>query len=250
MIEIRARGVLLDIEGTTSSISFVYDVMFPFVRNNCVTFLAAAWETDEVQACLPLLGKDMGHPSIEKWLGAASSRQQQASVYRGVIELMDADVKATGLKQLQGLIWQDGFQSGELVAHLFADVAPAIKQWHEAGLDVRIYSSGSIKAQQLFFGHTISGNLLDRFNGHYDTTTGPKKDVDSYRKIANGFGLPAGEIVFISDVTEELTAAQNAGMQAVLSVREGNPPAARDHSFDEITSFASLRILAPTIRTT
>jgi len=249
MIEIQARGVLLDIEGTTSSISFVYDVMFPFVRNNCVTFLAAAWETDELQACLPLLCEDLGKPSVQQWLGGAAALAQQDSVYRGVIELMDADVKATGLKQLQGLIWQDGFKNGELVAHLFPDVAPAIQQWHEAGLDVRIYSSGSIKAQQLFFGHTISGNLLDRFDGHYDTTTGPKKDVESYRKIANDFRIPGNEILFVSDVPDELMAAQGAGMQVVLSIREGNPPPAEDHGFDEITSFASLKILTPTIRT-
>lgn len=248
MIEIQAKGVLLDIEGTTSSISFVYDIMFPFVRDNCAAFLETAWETDEVQACLPLLCEDLGKLSVEDWLGG-DELQQQETVYRGVIELMDADVKATGLKQLQGLIWQDGFNSGELVAHLFPDVAPAIRQWHEAGLDVRIYSSGSIKAQQLFFGHTIAGNLLDRFKGHYDTTTGPKKDVESYRKIANDFGIPAREIVFVSDVTDELTAAQSAGMHVVLSIREGNPPAAKGHGFDEFNSFASLKILAPTIRT-
>ena len=246
MIEITARGVLLDIEGTTSSISFVHDVMFPLARNNCRTFLASAWETEEVQACLPLLCQDLGKSSIAEWLDGDASEQQE-SVCRGVTELMDADVKATGLKRLQGLIWKAGFQSGELVAHLFDDVAPAIQQWTKAGLDVRIYSSGSIQAQQLFFGHTVAGDLLDCFSGHYDTTTGPKMETESYRLIAADFGIPAEEIVFLSDVPQELAAAADAGMQTVLSIRPGNQPVAADHSFKIVSTFASLKILAPTI---
>ncbi len=249
MLEITARGVLLDIEGTTSSISFVHDVMFPFARNNCRSFLASAWETVEVQACLPLLCQDLERPSCEDWLGG-DVLEQQETVFRGVQQLMDADVKATGLKQLQGLIWKDGFQSGELVAHLFDDVAPAIQQWLKAGLDVRIYSSGSIQAQQLFFGHTIAGDLLDCFNGHYDTTTGPKKETESYRLIAADFGIPPKEIVFLSDVPQELAAAAAAGMQTVLSVREGNQPVAADHGFQSVNTFASLNILIPATGTT
>ena len=111
----------------------------------------------------------------------------------GVVgKLMDQDAKTTGLKQLQGLIWQAGFESGELRAHVYDDVPPALAAWNGAGKDVRIYSSGSVQAQKLFFRHTIAGNLLDQFRGHYDTTTGPKKEADSYRKIAAGIPVTAG----------------------------------------------------------
>lgn len=207
------KGILLDIEGTTSSIRFVYDEMFPYVRKSLAAFLAADWEQPEVQACVPLLSDDVGRKLAT-----------QDDVSAAVIELMDADVKATGLKKLQGLIWKNGFHSGQLVAHVYEDVAPAIHQWKQSGLDVRIYSSGSVQAQHLFFGHTEAGDLLSLFTGHYDTTIGGKKESSSYEKIATEFGLAASEILFVSDVDAELTAAADAGMQTVLSIRPGNKP--------------------------
>lgn len=234
------RGILLDIEGTTSSISFVYDEMFPFIRRSIEGFLANHLNDDAVQECLPLLASDLNHASIDDWLGDRSPSGQQFLIRDGVIELMDADVKATGLKQLQGLIWKDGFHSGELVAHIYDDVAPAIRAWHDAGLDVRIYSSGSIAAQKLFFGHCLAGNLLPLFRGHYDTTTGPKKEADSYRAIASDFGLPAENILFVSDVADELVAAQLAGLQVALSIRPGNKPVDEPQRFDTVTSFDQL----------
>jgi enolase-phosphatase E1 len=139
-----------------------------------------------------------------------------------VLRLMDADAKATGLKQLQGLIWKSGFESGELKAHVYEDVPPALESWTAAGKDVRIYSSGSVQAQRLFFGHTIAGDLLPRFRGHYDTTTGPKKEAESYRKIAAAFGLPLTAILFLSDIVTELDAAREAGLATALVVRPGN----------------------------
>jgi enolase-phosphatase E1 len=156
MFETKARGILLDIEGTTSSISFVYDVMFPYVRDHVTTFLKDKWADDAVQESVSLLAEDLGKDSVESWLGENSIDEKQARVVAGVLGLMDADVKATGLKQLQGLIWKDGFQNGQMVAHLYDDVAEAIRGWNDAGMDVRIYSSGSIQAQQLFFAHTIA----------------------------------------------------------------------------------------------
>lgn len=245
MTKSKPRGVLLDIEGTTSSISFVYDVMFPYVREHLASFLDSAWTTDELQACRPLLAKDLGKASVDDWLGCKSKSEQQDLVFDGVMALMDADVKATGLKQLQGLIWKDGFQSGQLVAHLFDDVAPAIKQWHQLGMDIRIYSSGSIAAQKLFFGHTVAGNLLEFFSGHYDTTTGPKKEPQSYEKIAADFGLPADDILFVSDVVDELKAANSAGMRTILSIRPGNSPAASNQGFESIESFSQINIGEP-----
>lgn len=243
MSETQVRGILLDIEGTTSSISFVYDEMFPFVRENVESFLKAQWKEESVQDCLPLLMTDLGHQQLTDWLSdemTESAKQEQ--VRNALIQLMDGDVKATGLKQLQGLVWKDGFHSGQLVAHLFDDVAPAINNWTDAGIDVRIYSSGSISAQKLFFGHSVAGNLLDRLSGHYDTTTGPKKEASSYEQIAAEFPMSPSEILFVSDVVDELTAAAQAGLQAVLSLRPGNKPQGEEHNFRTIRSFDQIEL--------
>ena len=239
------RGILLDIEGTTSSISFVYDEMFPFVRRTIEEFLENNWSQDAVQECLPLLATDLGHSSVDAWLGEKNEVEQKKLVRDGVIGLMDADVKATGLKQLQGMIWKDGFQSGELVAHVYDDVAPAIQTWNEQGIDVRIYSSGSIAAQKLFFGHSVAGDLLPCFKGHYDTTTGPKQEPASYEKIAADFGIRADNILFVSDVAEELIAAGAAGMQVLLSIRRGNKPVADADLCASVTSFEQVKFAVP-----
>jgi len=219
--------MLLDIEGTTSSVSFVYDVMFPYVRKHLTFEVFANWMEREYIEAFHAIAKDAGHESLDDWLkkqGLTRENPLRAAevVCKEVTRLMDGDVKATGLKHLQGLIWQSGFESGELKAHVYDDVPPALADWNAAGKDVRIYSSGSIQAQQLFFGHTIAGNLLGHFRGHYDTTTGPKKEAESYRKIAAAFGLPAAKILFLSDVVAELDAARAAGMLTGLVVRPGN----------------------------
>jgi len=238
-MEISARGILLDIEGTTSSIQYVYEVLFPYARTELEPFLTAHWEKPDVQDAVGQIATDAGHNSAEAWLNDLNPGQQQTTVVREVIRQMDADLKATGLKTLQGLIWQAGFDGGVLKAHLFDDVLPAIQNWHQQGCDIRIYSSGSIAAQKLFFGHTGAGNLLPYFNGHYDTTTGPKTEAASYRKIAADYACEPAEILFISDVVAELDAASAAGLQTVLSIRPGNleqhgNPHAAVRSFREI----------------
>src|SRR5215203_4815212 len=189
------RGILLDIEGTTSSVSFVYDVMFPYVRKHLTFEVFANWLEPEYIRAFHAIAKDAGHESLDAWLkthGLTRENPLRAAeiICQEVTRLMDGDVKATGLKALQGLIWQGGFESGELKAHVYDDVPPVLAAWNAAGKDVRIYSSGSITAQQLFFGHTIAGNLLPLLRGHYDTTTGPKKEAESYRKIAAASKLP------------------------------------------------------------
>lgn len=244
MITVQADGVLLDIEGTTSSIQFVYDVMFPYVRDSIGQYLLQNWSQPALQSTLDGVAQDLGFSNSRDWLTGDSAESQRQQVIKGVFQLMDADRKVTGLKQLQGQIWKSGFHSGRLVAHLYPDVAPAIKNWKAAGLDVRIYSSGSVAAQQLFFGHTVAGNLLDQLSGHYDTTTGAKQDPESYRKIAVDFQLPADRILFISDVPGELQAASEAGMQVLLSRRPENPPINDPVPFRAITSFAQIRIAA------
>jgi enolase-phosphatase E1 len=242
-----SRGILLDIEGTTSSISFVYDVMFPYVRKHLTFEVFANWLEPEYIRAFHAIAKDAGHESLDAWLkkeGLTRDNPIRAAevVCKEVTRLMDADVKATGLKELQGLIWKSGFESGELKAHVYPDVPPALEAWNAAGKDVRIYSSGSIQAQQLFFGHTVAGNLLPHFRGHYDTTTGGKKEPESYRKIAAAFGLPASEILFLSDIAAELDAARTAGMQTTLVVREGAVGPGSSESHPSTTSFSTLSI--------
>jgi enolase-phosphatase E1 len=237
-------GVLLDIEGTTSSIDFVYDVMFPYARKNFAAYLNNHFQDEAVQAALPTLAKDLGFDSAKAMLSQSNGGQQdcpQDIVHRALIGLMDDDVKSTGLKKLQGLVWESGFCSGEMVAHLYDDVALEIQKWKSAGIDVRIYSSGSVHAQKLFFGHSVAGNLLPHFSGHYDTTIGHKREPASYQSIAADW-MEASKILFISDVAEELDAAQVAGMRTVLSIRPGNKPVANQDRFTTVTSFAEVAV--------
>ncbi len=239
MIQVQARCVLLDIEGTTSSVSFVYDVMFPFARRELEHYLAGHWGQPPLLTALAHMAADAGAASLEAWRGAGGAEAQRQRVVAEVHRLMDADAKQTGLKQLQGLIWEAGFASGELRAHVYEDVAPALRQWQSRGLDLRIYSSGSVAAQRLFFGHTIEGDLLPLFRGHYDTTIGSKRETASYQAIARDAAREPAEIVFVSDVVAELDAARAAGLQTVLCIRPGNAPAA-SHTHPEIHSFAEL----------
>jgi enolase-phosphatase E1 len=237
------RGILLDIEGTTSSVSFVYDVMFALVRREVARYLHEHWHDASLRQACEQIARDAGHGSLAEWFaahGATTDERQQAIVGDEVHRLMDADVKATGLKQLQGLIWDDAFRSGELKAHLYDDVPPALRRWREQGIDVRIYSSGSVHAQKLFFGHTIAGDLLPLVNGHYDTITGGKKEAESYRRIAAEFRLPPGDILFVSDVVAELDAARAAGLQTALALRPGNATIAPEHGHRTIESFGEI----------
>lgn len=243
MIEFYGRGLLLDIEGTTASVAFVYDVMFPFVRRELDSYLKSAWGTPALEPVLRYIAQDAGADSFAEW--TQSDATEEAKLQRVVNEmtrLMDNDVKATGLKQLQGLIWKSGFDSGELVAAVFDDVPPALTQWNAADKDVRIYSSGSVAAQKMFFGHTNHGDLLSSFRGHYDTTTGPKKAADSYRAIAADCGYEASEILFLSDIVAELDAARAAGMRTGLCYRPGNAPVENANGHTGIESFAQISI--------
>lgn len=233
-------GILLDIEGTTSSIGFVYDVLFPYARRELVPFLEARWDDPEVARARDLIAHDAGAEDFQSWSAGASPEPARARLVAEVQRLMDADVKATGLKALQGLIWREGYRAGELRSHVYADVPPALRAWSAAGRDVRIYSSGSAEAQRQFFGHTEAGDLRPFLRGHYDTTLGPKRAAQSYAAIAADMGLRPAEVVFLSDVAEELDAARAAGMEALLVVRPGNAPAREGHGYRVIHDFAQV----------
>jgi enolase-phosphatase E1 len=229
------RGILLDVEGTTSSISFVHEVLFSHARSRVGDFLAARRHDAAVREAAAGVAAAAGLPSAD--LDDAADRGRVAMA---AIDLMNRDVKSTPLKALQGMIWRGGYESGELVAHVFDDVPPALAQWADSGLDVRIYSSGSVEAQRLFFGHTAHGSLLPYLRGHYDTTTGPKRETASYAAIAADMGLEPRRILFVSDVGEELDAARRAGMATALAIRPGNrdPGGLLEH--ESLESFAEI----------
>jgi enolase-phosphatase E1 len=229
-----ARAILLDIEGTTTPIAFVKDVLFPFARSNAASFLAAHRQEAEVQADLALLEEERRR---ERQDGAPPPESSDPLPF--LFWLMDRDRKSTALKALQGRIWRDGYQSGALVSEVYPDVVPALARFRATGIDVSIFSSGSVLAQRLLFAHTNGGDLRPYFSAYFDTTTGGKKEPASYTRIASELGLAPGQVLFVSDAAEELDAAEQAGMEVALCVRPGTPqPTASRHrivrSLDEI----------------
>lgn len=235
MIVFDGRGILLDVEGTTSSISFVYDVLFDHAKRNVADFLAARRDDPAVRAAAAGLASAAGLPA-----DAVESPDGLTRIAMAALDMMNRDVKETSLKTLQGMIWRGGYESGEIVAHVFDDVPPALAQWADSGFDVRIYSSGSIEAQKLFFAHTAAGDLTPHLRGHYDTTTGPKREQASYAAIAADMGLAPREVLFVSDVGAELDAARAAGMRTALAVRPGNRDAGGVFEHESVASFAEI----------
>ena len=235
MIVFDGGGILLDVEGTTSSISFVYDVLFEHAKRRVAPFLAEHAADPDVLGLAAAITAAAGSPLEAAAIAADPSRAALAA-----IDLINRDVKETALKALQGMIWRQGFESGEIVAHVFDDVPPALARWADSGLDVRIYSSGSIEAQRLFFRHTAAGDLTPHLRGHYDTTSGPKREAASYARIAADMGLEPRQILFVSDVGAELDAARATGMATALAMRPGNrdPGGLLEH--EPIGSFAEI----------
>ncbi|MFL6291956.1 MAG: acireductone synthase [Thermoanaerobaculia bacterium] len=210
------RAVLTDIEGTTTSISFVYDVLFPYAAARLDEYCSQPDPGPELAEALARLRREHARePGLPPFGNGADYARR----------LMAEDRKSTGLKLLQGVIWEEGYRMGELSSHVFPDVPPALAAWKSAGLRLRIFSSGSVHAQKLLFAHTEAGDLTPLFEGYHDTTTGPKREAASYAAIAQAYALPAGEILFLSDVREELDAAAGAGMRTGMLVRPGNRPA-------------------------
>ena len=203
------RAILVDIEGTTSAIDFVHEVLFPWARAALPAFLAENAGREDVR-------REIEATAAEAELDPADLPAVAATLQRWI----DEDRKATPLKALQGLVWEHGYETGAYRAHVYDDAVRALRAWHGAGWPLYVYSSGSVHAQKLFFRHSEAGDLLPLFRGHFDTTTGPKRAADSYRRIAAGIGLPPEEILFLSDVPEELDAASAAGLATTWVVRE------------------------------
>lgn len=202
------HAILTDIEGTTSSISFVKDVLFPYARKRLPAFVVTHADKPDVQHWLHDAAKEAG---------LVSASQQE--IIDLLIRWIDADRKSTSLKALQGMIWEEGYRAGEFRSHVYPEVAHRLREWKEHGLALYVYSSGSIHAQKLLFGHTDAGDLTPLFSGYFDTEIGAKREPDAYRRIAAEMGLDASAILFLSDIVEELDAAAITGMRTTLLAR-------------------------------
>ena len=216
--------ILTDIEGTTSSIAFVKDVLFPYAR-----------------AALPGFVESRRHePEIRKWLDAvaleigeehrAERDQRDEAALQQLLVWIDEDRKHTALKAIQGLLWKEGYALGEYRAHVYPDAAEALQRWQAAGHDLYVYSSGSVPAQKLFFSHSNAGDLTPLFSGYFDTGIGNKRETASYRHIAADIGVAPSHILFLSDVVEELDAAREAGLRTVLVDRRSDYPEPRSEA--------------------
>lgn len=207
------RAVVLDIEGTTSSIEFVKQQLFPFARRHIPAYVRD--HAAEIRDLLDEARRIEGNATLSP-----------EHLIQLLLRWMDEDRKLTPLKALQGLVWKQGFESGELRSHVYDDAVSALRLWHAHRLPMYIYSSGSVGSQKLLFSHTDHGDLTPLFSGHFDTTVGSKLDADSYRAIIASIALPAGAILFLSDHPGEILAAAAAGMQAILVHRDATPPPA------------------------
>jgi enolase-phosphatase E1 len=225
------RAVLTDIEGTTSSLSFVKDVLFPYARARMAGFVQEQAREPRVAALLDAVRREAGNPDLS-----------QEDVIGQLVTWIDEDRKITPLKALQGMIWERGYRDGDLHGHIHADAEQALRGWRARGVGLYVYSSGSVQAQKLLFAHTGFGDLTPLFDGYFDTTVGGKRESASYRAIAEEIGIPPGEILFLSDSEGELDAAAAAGYRTVWLVREGKPDGQAAHP--QVRDFSELGSLA------
>jgi len=235
------QAILLDVEGTTTPIAFVVETLVPYARTHLRQYVE---RHATAPACAQLLeqlrgehaaDREAGQP-VPAWLGTPAAAHLASVV--GYLEwLMDRDRKSTALKDLQGRIWEEGYRLGELRGDVYADVPRALEHWRAQGLEIGIFSSGSVLAQQLLFRHSTAGDLTGHLRWHFDTTIGSKMDADSYSRIAAAMSMPPRTVLFISDATRELEAARAAGMQTRLSVRPGNATPPDDHGHALVHTF-------------
>lgn len=212
------NAILTDIEGTTTDIDFVHKTLFPYARERMADFIHS-------------------HPNEPAVADAAAALGVAAddldAITRGLIGWIDQDKKETSLKALQGLIWVQGYENGDFTGHLYPDAYEGLKRWHDSGKQLHIFSSGSVKAQKLLYGYSDFGDLTSLFSGYFDTTTGAKREAIAYERISEAIGLPASQILFLSDVVAELDAAKAAGMQTCLLMRGERPDGAERHNAAE-----------------
>ena len=221
------QAIVTDIEGTTSSLSFVKEVLFPYAARQLPAFVAARGREPAVRRLLELARQQAGAELDDEALVGV------------LLRWMAEDRKAGPLKGLQGLVWEEGYRRGDFRGHVYEDAARRLREWHARGLRLYVYSSGSVHAQMLLFGHTAFGDLTPLFRGYFDTGVGGKKEPDSYASIVRELGLPPGEVLFLSDVREELDAAAASGLRTTCLMRGEGPPVDPGphpavHSFDDL----------------
>jgi enolase-phosphatase E1 len=218
------RAILTDIEGTTSSIAFVHDILFPFSRRHLASYVAA--HEADLTAILAEVRAELGDPALDT-----------AACIAALEAWHDEDRKIAPLKDLQGLIWAQAYASGEIHGHIYPDAIAGLRRWHERGIALAVYSSGSVAAQKLLFGHSDYGDVTGLFSAHFDTAIGAKREAEAYRRIAQALGLPPSEVLFLSDVEAELAAAQEAGLAVILLARDGLPAST---PYPAVTSFENV----------
>lgn len=237
------RAILLDIEGTTTPIDFVFKTLFPYARRRLSQFLKAHATEPEIRADIAALREQhridaAKNLKLPPWVDRSVTLEAESAIAYG-LWLMDRDSKGSPLKSIQGKIWREGYVHRELHGEVYPDVPAALARWTQQGKIIAIFSSGSVLAQKLLFSSTAAGDLTRYLSAHFDTTTGPKNAPASYQKIADALGQETPSILFISDVAKELEAARDAGMQAALCVRAESPEEVGRahrviHSFQEI----------------
>uniref|UniRef100_I3KE18 Enolase-phosphatase E1 n=2 Tax=Oreochromis niloticus TaxID=8128 RepID=I3KE18_ORENI len=247
-------ALLLDIEGTTTPITFVKDILFPYIKEHLEDYLSTHWEEDECKQDVHLLKKQVIEEDMKQNRACPVHTVDQTvhtdeekairEVIENVLWQMAADRKSTALKQFQGHMWRAAYASGRIKGEVYQDVVPSIRTWRARGLKVYIYSSGSVEAQKLLFGYSVEGDLLELFDGHFDTSIGAKVDAKSYERITERIGCQPEEITFLTDVTREAKAAEEAGINVVVVVRPGNMELTDEERahYNLITSFSQLQL--------
>lgn len=222
-------AIVTDIEGTTSAISFVKDVLFPYADLHLDAYVAA--HRNE-----PIVAHALTEAAIE----TGDADADDAPILRALHAWIAEDRKATPLKTLQGLIWAEGYAQGHLLGHVYPDVPPVLRAWDDDGIELYVYSSGSIVAQKVLFSHTFAGDLTALFTDHFDTTTGSKREASSYAEIAADTGFHPAEMLFLSDTEEELDAARTAGLQTARLLRPDDTPPGASSAHPCYVDFAAL----------
>ncbi|MEQ9846851.1 acireductone synthase [Pectobacterium brasiliense] len=220
------KAIVTDIEGTTSDIRFVHSVLFPYARERLADTVRQHGSDPEIAQALDALRQELGQPDADSETLIAALNQ-----------FMDEDRKSTALKQLQGIIWRTGYRNGDFQGHLYPEVATQLAAWQQQGLRLYVYSSGSVEAQQLLFGYSNAGDLRPLFSDYFDTRVGAKRETGSYRTIAQAIGLPAEQLLFLSDIRQELDAAQEAGWHTCQLIRDDADSVSRHRQvarFDQI----------------
>lgn len=217
--------LILDIEGTITSISFVKDTLFPYVKEVLKDYIEKYWDDDDFQLDLELLRSQAKSDSnVDGFVPITSDDNAKESVINNVLWQMSTDRKTTALKQLQGHIWVDGYESGRLKGHLYEDVLPVLNKLTKSGKAIYTYSSGSTTAQEYLFRYSKYGNVSSVFKKYFDTRMGPKGSDTSYTNIAKEINVNCSHILFLTDILTEAEAAKKAGCNAALLDRPGNSP--------------------------